>query len=360
VIGLADLAAYLRATGWRPTGETWRGAGVWGRDGVELLVPAQEDLQDNGTRVREALEIVAAREGRAVGEVAAAVRRTQVDAVVYRRAAAEPVPLSVGESILGGLHGLVRTAARAAVEGQHLRFAGRPPATVAGLLARSSLVVERASLAVLVPTDAVPGTDRVSGRDVTAQLADAVAAAGGAAVTGEPEAFDATVAGGVSADLCAALGDLAGADHREPFSLAFDWAVAEPAGVPARTVEFAAGAGAVVRAAAARLRRLDVRGDASVEGRVDGLHDEEGGPDRRRVRVRGLLRAGEYVSNGRALWVRLEGERAYDRMVQAYRSGDRVRAAGRLTSRDGRIELSVPDQGIEIDTEADTEDDSGQ
>jgi hypothetical protein len=180
-----------------------------------------------------------------------------------------------------------------------------------------------------------------------------VVAAGAAAATGRPEAFDATVAGGVSADLCAALGDLAGGDA---FSLGFDWAVSEPAGVPPRTVDFPAEAGAVVRAAATRLRRLEVHGEASVEGRVDGLHDEEGGPDRRRVRVRGLLRTAEYVHDGRALWVRLEGERVYDRMVQAYRSGVRVRAAGRLTSREGRIELAVPDQGIEIDSE----DDSGQ
>lgn len=109
-------------------------------------------------------------------------------------------------------------------------------------------------------------------------------------------------------------------------------------------IGFPSGTGVLLRSAARRLSRLVVSGAAVVAGRVDGLHDEDGSTDRWRVRVRGDLAR----SPRRAIWVRLPDQAAYDGAVEAYRTGREVRAAGELTSRDDRVELSAAVGEIEM------------
>jgi hypothetical protein len=63
---------YLEAAGWRREPVTWRGVGLWslpGDDERELLAPLEPGLRDEAQRLREAVGVLAAVEGRPVSEV---------------------------------------------------------------------------------------------------------------------------------------------------------------------------------------------------------------------------------------------------------------------------------------------------
>lgn len=346
---LADVAAYLAGTGWAVTDRSWRGARIWRRDDTEVLLPVRDDLGDNPARVRDVVHTVAALERRRPEDVERTIVGPDLDSVGLH-ATWDPGhgALPVGLQVIGGLRDLVVTAARTVVEGPHLRFRGAVPASVDAVLDKTLLALADGShdqrCAVMLPVDA--GAGSVTGRDVTVQLHDAVIALEGA-VEREPEAVDATVVAGVSADLCLALSSLAGPTHDEPFRLVFGWAHRRSVGLAPREVVFGPRAGLLLRSAARRVGRLVVTGDAAVDGRVDGLHDEAGSSDRWRVKVRGALTGASPTPRG-AIWVRLDDQRGYDHAVEAYRTGRRLRATGRLTSRNARVELATSRAGIEI------------
>ncbi len=360
-----DVAAYLAASHWRSTNQFWRGARVWMRDGYEVLVPARNNLGDHDARIRDLVEIVAGAESRPPGEVLRDIAHPLVDTATYRMGNdnADAVALLDGLQVVGGLRDLLGAAARVVVEGPHLRFRGRTPAVVDELLTRVELarpVDGGAGVTLMVPVSGRGAALR--GRDVAVQLHDAVTAVEEAIRTGQVEAFDSTVTAGVSADLCVALSALAGSGNREPFELGFRWAHGLPADVSSRLVPFLPDSGLLTRAAAARLRRLRVTGRAVALGVVDGQHDEAGGADRWRIRVRGELQAGsEWLTGARRLtWARLPDQETYDRALEAYRVGQRVRIDGQLTSQDGRVELSTRSEGMHVMEDQGPEDQSAQ
>jgi hypothetical protein len=351
---VADLADYLANTGWRATTRSWRGARIWIRDVFEVLVPTREDLGDNDARIRDALQTVAAAETRTLAEIYRDILNPAADSATYRIASdgIGSIRLLDGVETVAGLRDLVGVAARVVVEGPHLRFTGRAPAAIDAFLGRIELAQPQngeLNYTLLIPAQATD--DGLRGRDVMVQLHDAASAVEEAVRVGDVAAFDDTVTAGVSAQFCAALSTLAGADRREPFELGFRWGHSLPSQLPPRTLPFLPDAGVLVRAASVRLRRLRVSGMAVAVGTVDGQHDEAGGTDRWRVRVRGELRTGgrdEPTGPRRAIWARLPDQDTYDRALEAYRASQHLRVEGELTSRDGRLELSTPAEGIEL------------
>jgi hypothetical protein len=186
------------------------------------------------------------------------------------------------------------------------------------------------------------------GRQVALQIHDAVTAIAPAAESGELAAFDSTVMAGVSAELCEALGGLAGPQRRQPFEIGFRWARGLRSELPPATIRLPEGAGMLLHAAAARLRQLDLSREATATGTVEDLHDDlPGGDDRWRIKVRGELRSDDRVARRRTIWVRLPDQAAYDTAIAAHSEHRRVRAAGVLTSTDGRVELVARPGGLE-------------
>jgi hypothetical protein len=350
---VADITSYLDDSGWLRRSSTWRGAAIWARDDVELLVPPRDGMGDGEARVRELLACLAEVEHREPDEVATDIASPQVDSAAYRP---DPdgghrrgIALVAGVQAVQAAHGLLGAAARTVVEGPSSSFRGRTPREVAQVLADVRLDVPRRSafeLVVRVPFTAgrrVPHAQPL-GRGVLTQVQDAAAAVQEAARSGDPAAFDDVVLAGASSEFCVALSNLAGLDREEPFRLGFRWGRGAPSPVSARTIAFPPGSGALIRRGARRMSGLGPSGAATVTGVVESLHDRPGAGDRWRVRVRGELRTGRGVAH-RAVWVRLDGPRAYDRALLAHRGRVPVHVEGVVAGGSG---IAVRPGGFDV------------
>jgi hypothetical protein len=118
-------------------------------------------------------------------------------------------------------------------------------------------------------------------------------------------------------------------------------------GLPTRTLAFPPEAGERIHHVARRLRRLDLSGPASVVGRVESLHDSQDGA-RWRVRIRGELHTDRGISRSRGVWVRMPGQRLYERAIEAHQTRRRVRVTGFREGTAARQDLAVPPDGLEI------------
>jgi len=358
-IGVAEVTTYLADAGWRRRLEGWRGAAIWGHpNGAEVLVPPRDGMGDADLRLRDILAILAEVEQRPVADIAQDIGSPLVDTQSYRTFP-DGLPrgtttLPAGLQALQGVRDIFGAAARTVLEGPHFAFTGQRPRTVTDLLDRVQLGPTRPGsylLTVRVPVDEPDwiGEPIVPfGRQVLLQIHDAVTAVAPAAESSELAAFDSTVTAGVSAELCEALSGLSGTQRRQPFEISFRWARGLRSELPPATVRLPEGAGVVLRAAAARLRQLHVSGEATVTGTVEDLHDDPpGGGDRWRIKVRGELRSEGGVARRRAIWVRLPDQDAYDAAIAAHGEHRPVRAAGVLTSTNGRVELVARRDGLE-------------
>lgn len=207
-----------------------------------LRLPTRDDLGDNLARIRDVLRTLSAVELRPVADIARDIALTEVDTAAYRLfPVGQPAgftSLPNGLQAVIGLRDLVGAAARAVDEGPHFRFTGRRSPAVGDLLNRVHVGSGRSygvGFTLLVPHAAAAD---LSGHDVMTQMYDATSAVEEATRAGEVEAFDETVSAGVSADLCAALSNLAGHRRREPFEIGFRWARRASSDLPAHTVPF--------------------------------------------------------------------------------------------------------------------------
>jgi hypothetical protein len=353
-VRVADVSAYLAATGWRRHQQQWRSAAIWAYlDGVEVLVPPRDGMGDADLRLREILCTLSQVEARPVDEIAQDIGSPLVDTQSYRTFPVGLPPgtttLPAGVQALTGIRDLFSAAARAVEEGPHLAFTGQRSRRVSEFLDRVQLATARAGsyvVQVRVPVGAGAAGGTPSGRDVLLQVYDAISAVLPAAESGEPAAFDGVITAGVSAEFCDALSDLAGPQRRQPFEIGFRWARGLRSELPPATVTLPAGSGVLLRTAAVRLRALNVSDDASVSGTVETL-SEPVGAGTWRIKVRGELRTGMSVANRRAVWVRLPDRDAYDLAITAHSRQRLVRAVGVLTSTTGRVELVARRGGLE-------------
>jgi hypothetical protein len=352
-VRVADVSAYLAAAGWRRQ-QQWRGAAIWAYpDGAEVLVPPRDGMGDGDLRLREILCTLSRVEARSVDEIAQDIGSPLVDTQSYRTFPVSLPPgtttLPAGLQALTGIRDLFSAAARAVEEGPHLAFTGQRSRRVSDFLDRVQLAAARAGsyvLLVRVPVGAVSERRGVSGRDVLLQVYDAITAVLPAVESGEPVALDGAVTAGVSAEFCYALSDLAGPQRRQPFEIGFRWARGLRSELPPATVTLPAGSGVLLRAAAVRLRALNVSEDATVSGTVETL-SEPLGAGTWRIKVRGELRTRTSVANRRTVWVRLPDWDAYDLAIAAHSRQRLVRAVGVMTSTTGRVELVARRGGLE-------------
>ncbi|WP_261558041.1 hypothetical protein [Frankia tisae] len=365
-----DILSYLAAAGWSRQPGAWRGASIWAHDGEhEVLVPGRDGMGDAEPRFRELLAVLASVEGRSRDAVAADIATPMTDLQWYRLPARNgdgaALGLLTGLTLLGGARDLLGAAARAALAGPHVAFGGPFPREVRALLARVLLApfpTTDEPLTVRVPLgrppDSVeadsPGVAPLAepfGRQVLTLAQGALLSARDAASTARSTAdlavFDATITAGVSANLCAALAQVADAAESRPFEIGFRWGRGVAAPNAARAVAFPPDLKGVLKRAANHLRGLRLTGSAAVTGVIGALFDD-GRNDRFRVQVRGEVVMGRGSDSQRSLWVRLAEGPAYDLAIAAHRDGRRVLAEGELATVAGRLELVAGPGGLTV------------
>ncbi|MGI5214110.1 hypothetical protein [Plantactinospora sp. CA-290183] len=350
-----DIASYLAQTGWLRAPHDWHGAGVWNHpDDYEVLVPAHDGFGDARARINEVLRCLAMVEDRPVLEIAAEIARPDVDTQLFRTFPADRDPgytsVTEGYRAVQGVRDVLAIATRTVVQGPHFAFAGRPPNVVADLLHSAEMGPTRAGSYVLEvrlsARAALAGG--VTGRTVTGQIYEAIAAAGEAVSTSRVSAFeDEIVTAGLSSNLCIALSDLSGTDHEAPFEIGFRWGRAVPTESGTSSHRFPAGAGVLLREAANRLRNLDASGTAAITGRIETLHHGATRDEQWRISVRGEFRTGSGLVRRRKIWVRLPDQAAYERAIAAHHRQLAVRVSGELSSSTGRVEL-VPERSFDL------------
>jgi hypothetical protein len=375
-----DLQTYLAYAGWQCHEETWHGALIWSNEeGREVLVPANNDLADTDLRISEVLSVLTSAEARPAAEIVTDINTPFDDIQWYRILAGDGfMSLSAGVQTLQSVRDLIGAAARTVVGGMlPVIPRGAPPDDVGKLLQQIRLGPNNPAdhvVTVRIPLaapswssgDELTGDDTnlgaPLGRQVGHRLRTAVIAAHQAATDtagrGDPAAFDASVAAGVSANLCDALIGLAGRGLDQPFEITFRWGRGLPTDAPADSVRFPTGTATAMRAGAKRLRRLGSGpvppgssladpGTATMVGLVDSLHGESpnGGW---LVTLRGDLAANSGIQRARTARVLLSSLGTYDRAMAAHRSRTRVRARGELSGSGKRIELNVNDDNFDI------------
>lgn len=345
-----DITSYLAETGWQREARGWRGAALWQHPSdYEVLVPVRDGLGDGERRIWEILHCLSAVEQRPSQDIAAEISNPHWDRQFFRTFPAGHdsgyTSLLSGVQVVHGARDVLAASARAALQGPHFAFAGPAPRAVKEALRAAELGPSQAGsyivevrLSTIVATHVRGGSD-VPGRAISLQVHEAVAAAQAAVLTGQESAFDETVTAGVSADLCRALGDLAGTGHDEPFEIAFRWARSQPVEGPVLPAAFPGGAAPLLRSAAKRLRSLNASGPATVTGVVEGLYDDADGGDRWRIKVRGELHSERAGPARRSVWVRLADQATYDRAMTVHRQREVIVVTGELTSATGRVEL---------------------
>jgi hypothetical protein len=350
-----DIASYLTETGWLRAPRDWHGAGVWNHpDDYEVLVPAHDGFADARARINEVLRCLAIVEDRPVPEIVAEIARPDVDTQFFRTFPADRDPgyttVAEGYRAVQGVRDVLAIVTRTVVQGPHFTFAGRAPNVVADLLHTAEMGPSRAGSYVLEVRLSARATlpGGITGRTVSGQIHEAIAAAGEAVSTGRLSAFeDEIVTAGLSANLCTALSDLGGTDHEAPFEIGFRWGRAVPTESGTSSHRFPAGAGVLLREAADQLRTFDASGAAAIAGRIETLHHGVTRDEQWRISVRGEFRTGTKPVRRRKIWVRLPDQAAYDRAITAHHRKLTVSISGELSSSTGRVEL-VPDRGFDV------------
>ncbi|PWK89457.1 hypothetical protein C8D88_102730 [Lentzea atacamensis] len=317
------ITGYLRATGWYPQPRMWTTLTVWTHDdGAEVLVPARDGMNDAELRVRELLQGVAAREGRAVADVALDIATPPADMIsVHTHPPDAPSgwsSLSFAVENLTSLTNVVHATTRAVDQGAYIGSRGRLPKKVHDMVGRMQVGPARAGSCVLPVR--VPVDDYA--RRVLVRLNTALDAVRMAVAQDDPAAFRHAVVAGASADLCDALSGFAGEQAAWPFGFSFRWAAGDAPGHTVPEMTFDAGAGARIRAGARFLRTTQDLGTVTVTGLV------------RTARIDRMVQVD-------TVWMRLLNLTWFDAAVTAQKEKHPVTVSGWLVSEGRRAELKV-------------------
>lgn len=323
-IPMEAVTDYLRATGWYPQPQVWSTLTVWMHDeGAEVLVPARDGMNDAELRIRELLEGVAGREGRAVADVLLDISSGAPADVISVHTHPPDTPsgwssLPFALESLAGLTSVVHATTRAVDQGAFVGSRGRLPKRAHDMVDRMHVGPVRGGSCVLpvrVPFDSYS-------RRVLTRLHIALRAVNAAVSEDDPMAFRHAVAVGASADLCEALARFAGKGSDQPFGFSFRWAAGESPECTAAEVMFDGGAGARIRAGARYLREANDLGPVTVTGLVEAARDG------------GLVQVD-------TVWMRLLDLTWSDAAVTARKERHRVTVSGRLLREGQRAELKV-------------------
>ncbi len=332
-VGIAELAAYLRSTGWNSSGDLGLGFARWVRsipeeEEFELDVPVREDYLDYPRRIAETLSSLAAVEVRSQLDILQDIRRALVDVVrvSIEGVTAERGRLSLdgGAKVIGRVRDALLAAACAVVEPRAV-FATRKPdfamafvrsARMAPPAEGSFVIVVEAPLPpnLQVPPATALGEEPFERRTTLLfahALRSARTAINAAAATGQGTPFVESVGNGVSSNLCEAVADIVTDSAATAVSFRHTWASSRP--VPSTTpteVRFAPNDASMLREGARLLRERGPQPDFELEGqiiRLDSQNPESGGSvtvagtvDGRVRRVRVDLGAEDYRIANRA------------------------------------------------------------
>ncbi|MFI7067442.1 hypothetical protein ACIBL3_41060 [Kribbella sp. NPDC050124] len=349
-IRISAVNAYLADAGWSPTGQTWHEATIWSQGTEEVLVPPRDGMGDSTSRVRDLLLALENVERRPADDIARDIAYPLLDRASYRaleETALEGfVALPTGLGALQGIYDMLQAAA--ATMHDSPRFPTLTAQPVSELLAGVHLGTTTSQsfvVTLLVPAD--------ESRRVLEQLYVATAAVHSAV---QADAFEDPTAAGPSAEFCAALSSLAGSELQQPFELEFRWARGLPSDLPDTTIGFPPGAGERIREVSRRFgpqaalpaaaAAAEHAGPTIITGRVESLHDNDGGTDRWRVKVRGQVRSENQVFSRRSIWIRLSSQEQYDVAWAAHRNHQQVQITGLWTASERSVRLVADPDGI--------------
>jgi hypothetical protein len=356
-----ELAAYLRANGWRQEAELGGKGGLWlfqSSDGREydVMLPARRDLADYALRMSEVLGTLAEVEQRSQLDVLRDIQTTTADLVRVRAPSRDAengtLPLDQAVAFVECSRDLLLAAACAAIDKRPF-FAKRKAQQAMEYLGHVRMgQTERGSYVLTILSPVAPELRPAQGtflpaepddpyeRSVMRTLMDALEAldraAREAAVGGNMTAFQSAVSRGVSANLCDAVVGLSAVSSGDGLDIQVSWSRTRPVGpeIPSRVV-LGNDSIPIIGEAARQFREIAPLEDAEIEGfvtRLDRGREAKEGDVTIEASVEGKLRR---------IILRL-GTETYSQAVQAHDERRPVRCTGELVKEGRGYRLKDP------------------
>jgi hypothetical protein len=355
-----ELAAYLRANGWRQEADLGGKGNLWlfqNSDGQEfdIAAPARRDLADYALRMAEVLYTLSEVEGRSQLDVLRDIQTTTADLVRVRSQSPDAengtLPLDQAVAFVEGSRDMLLAAACAAIDKRPF-FAKRKAQQAMAYLRQVRMgQTERGSYVLTILSPVAPEL-RAQGtlfavepedpfeRSVTRTLMNALEAldqaSRDAAVDGDMTAFQIAVNRGVSANLCEAVIGLSDVSLGEGLDIQISWSRTRPVDDKIRSrVILGNDSIPIIKEAARLFREFAPLEDVEIEGfvtRLDRGREAQEGDVTIEASLEGKLRR---------IALRLSAE-TYTRAVQAHDERRPVRCTGELVKEGRGYRLNDP------------------
>jgi hypothetical protein len=355
-----ELTTYLRISGWRVSGETNK-ATFWEHqteagETIEILVPRRTDFADFPTRISDALQTLAAVEGRSQLEILSDLTTENADVIRIRSHSRKgeddgSIVLEDGVLLCEKAREMVLAAACAAIRKQTL-FSKRKPEKAMSFLRQVRLgQTERGSYVITLISPVSPElavgenlplieTKEPYEREVMLTLANALdatrKAAENAMQQGRIDPFHKAVNQGASANLLEAVTGLSEAGGDKDVEISFSWSRSRTVpGEKFRRIVLPQDTIPIVREAARVFRATTPQEDVELRGAVVKLERSEGAGTGKVTIV------GEIEDRQRRVTVELSAT-AYDEAIKAHKEEIPVICAGELVKEGNSFVLRNP------------------
>jgi hypothetical protein len=358
-----ELAAYLRANGWRKEADLFGKGSLWlfqnpHEQEFDITLPARSEMADYALRMSEVLSTLALVEGRSQLEILCDIQTTTADLVRVRapNQSAEngTLPFNQAVSFVEYSRDMLLAAACAAIDKRPF-FAKRKAQQAMDYLGHVRMgQTERGSfvLTILspVPPELRPMQETLLPEDPYERLVmitlmnalDALyRAAQDAAVGGDMASFQSAVFKGVSANLCEAVVGLSAVSPKDGLDIQVSWSRTRAVGAetPSRVI-LGNDTIPIIAEAARQFREITPLEDVEIEGFVTRL-------DRGRETTEGDVTIEASIEGKlRRVTLRL-GQEAYSQAIQAHDGRLPVRCTGEL-EKEGRSYRLVDPRHFEI------------
>jgi hypothetical protein len=356
-----ELAAYLRAKGWRQEADLAGKGSLWllqGPSGAEfdVTLPARRELGDYVLRMAEVLSTLADAEGRSQLDVLRDIQITTADLIRVRAPSRDAedgtLPLDRAVAFVERSRDMMLAAACAAIDKRPV-FAKRKAQQAMDYLGHVRMgQTERGSYVLTILSPVPPELRPAQGtllpvepedpyeRKVTRTLIDALKAleeaARDAAVEGNMRPFQTAVTRGVSANLCDAVVGLSAVSLEEGLDVQVSWSRTRPVdgAIPSRVI-FGSDSIPLMDEAARQFREAASWDDVEVEGVVTRLVRETSATEG------DVTITGSVDGQMRRITLRLDPN-TYSQTVQAHDERRTVRCTGELVKEAGGYRLKDP------------------
>jgi hypothetical protein len=356
-----ELAAYLRANGWRQEADIGGGKGsLWllrsNGSEFDITLPARRDLGDYALRMSEVLHTLAEAESRSQLDVLRDIETTTADLVRIRAPSRDTdngtLPLEQAVVFVEGSRDMLLAAACAAIDKrtffakrkaqQAMDYIGR---VRMGQTERGSYVLTflspvppelRPAQGTLLPLELEDPYERSVTRTLMSALEALQRAAQEAAIAGNMTSFQSAVFKGVSANLCDAVVGLSAVSSGDGLDVQVSWSPTRKIGaeIPSRVV-LGNDVMPIIEEAARQFREIAPLEDVEIEGfvtRLDRGHEATEGDVTVEASLDGKLRR---------IALRL-GTETYSRAIQAHDERRPVRCTGELVKEGRGYRLKDP------------------